>query len=824
MQLLRTKQSMAGSGISTARGLRGVCRPVPGFGDLAGTISHAAIVAAAVFGGSGVHAQVASPGAVTTGAVTTPEAAAAPDIVVTAERRQSTVQSTPLSITALTGEDLARRGVSNVADLARAVPGIAIRSAGPGQTEVAIRGLSSTGGASPTVGFYLDDTPLTAPASATNGKVVIDPALYDLARVEVLRGPQGTLYGSGSEGGTVRLITTEPKLNQFSGTVDIDGSGTVGGGANGAINAALNIPLVSDVAALRVVGTYRHNSGWIDRIVENPFPLGTNNGCVASVFYACARGDVADGHVVADHRNVNDEELKGGRVELLLYPTPRLKVLTTILYQKITQGGANTFDFPPGSEPVEAHYQPADVKEPFEDRFALISNILSYNLGFADVSASTSYWNRRERQTQDASELYQNLFYLPDFLTATSQSLTETDPSEQFSEELRLASRNKGRFKWIVGAFYSKFSSAIAVYGATPELSFASVGGSAANPDGVIYTADVPYHIRQVAAFGEASYQITPRLEATVGLRYFNFTNSIDYTQAGILGPTGNTVPDAGRVASKDSGVTPKFNIAYKPSRTLTIYATAAEGFRAGGVNLPAPVAGPGSCLPYLASIGLSESPRRFGPDTVWNYEIGEKAKLLNGRLTVNTDIYYLKWHDVQQTINIPVCGYPYTANAGDATSYGPEVEVSYRITDGLTISANGTYTHATLTSVTPGSQFNVGDRLLNIPRYTQNTSLSYDWPVSDKANASLTISNSLVGPSRDIVTDYVELPTYDIVNARAELQVNKVSFALYVNNLTDTHAKITANTTRVTIPQPSLIRFATNQPATIGLDVKYAF
>ena len=189
-----------------------------------------------------------------------------------------------------------------------------------------------------------------------------------------------------------------------------------------------------------------------------------------------------------------------------------------------------------------------------------------------------------------------------------------------------------------------------------------------------------------------------------------------------------------------------------------------------------------------------------------------------------NADIYYIKWHDVQQTINIPVCGYQYAANAGSAASYGPEVEFSYRITDGLTISANGTYTHATLTSVKPGLQFNVGERLLNIPLYTVNTALTYDWPIGDKANGSLTISNSMVGPSRDISADYVELPTYNIVNFRAELVTKKMLYAFYVNNLTDTHAKITANTTRVTIPQPSLTRFATNQPLTIGIDLKYLF
>src|SRR6202167_5025362 len=200
------------------------------------------------------------------------------EVVVTAEKRESTVQKTPFSLTAVSGDELASRGISSVAGLIADVPGISVRSAGPGQTELEMRGLSSSGGAAPTVGFYLDDIPLTPPVAALNGKVVVDPDLYDLSRAEVLRGPQGTLYGSGSMGGTIRLITNPPELNKFTGSLDVDGSGTKNGGANGSGNLMLNIPVIDDKVALRVVGTDKYVSGWLDRVYENPFPLPTNNG------------------------------------------------------------------------------------------------------------------------------------------------------------------------------------------------------------------------------------------------------------------------------------------------------------------------------------------------------------------------------------------------------------------------------------------------------------------------------------------------------------------------------------------------------------------
>ena len=207
------------------------------------------------------------------------------EIVVTAEKRESTVQKTPISMTAISEADIQAQGLSDLTQIAAETPGVSMKTSGPGQTEYEIRGLTATGGFSPTVGFYLDDAPLTAPAQAAQGKVVIDPDLYDLNRVEILRGPQGTLYGAGSMGGTIKLVTNAPQLNTVAVTAQTKESGTDGGGFNYGGSAMLNLPIAQDVAAIRFVGTYKYTSGWIDRIVLDPFPLETNGGTT--------RGDVA---------------------------------------------------------------------------------------------------------------------------------------------------------------------------------------------------------------------------------------------------------------------------------------------------------------------------------------------------------------------------------------------------------------------------------------------------------------------------------------------------------------------------------------------------
>ena len=365
-------------------------------------------------------------------------------MVVTAQKRTSTVQDTPISITALTGNEIQSRGFTDFTALAESVPGISMKTSGPGQTEFELRGLTSSGGNSPTVGFYLDDTPLSAPANAQNGKVVIDPNLYDLNRVEVLRGPQGTLCGAGSMGGTIKVVTNAPDPSAFDVSSQLILSGTDGGGFNHAENGMINLPFGGGNLALRIVGSFDHQSGWIDRIVTAApdFPLETNGNMT--------RGNVLAAPVAADHKRVNSEDLSGVRAALLWKPTDRLSVTPTFFSQKITQDGLSDFDSDPGTL---ASYQPFDIPEPYTDRFDLGTLNVQYHFDAADVASQTSYWTRDSEVRQDGSEELQQVlsaalqpfgcpFPLPFYtnepcgLGPTTPTPFEDDRSSQITEEL----------------------------------------------------------------------------------------------------------------------------------------------------------------------------------------------------------------------------------------------------------------------------------------------------------------------------------------------------------------------------------------------------
>ena len=247
------------------------------------------------------------------------------EIVVTAEKYNSTVQSTPISISAVSGDQLTAAGIATVEELVRDLPGVSMKTAGPGQTEYEARGLASSGGAAPTVGFYLDEVPLSPPALAQVGKVVIDPDLYDINRIEVLRGPQGTLYGSGSMGGTIKIVTNQPKLDTYEGSVQGTLSDTQGGSGNGGGNFMLNVPF-GNTFALRVVGTDTYRSGWIDRVILNPFPPDTPVTNPPPYL----RGNVLTASVRGIAHDVNTEQLYGGRASLLFQPNDDLSVVAPL--------------------------------------------------------------------------------------------------------------------------------------------------------------------------------------------------------------------------------------------------------------------------------------------------------------------------------------------------------------------------------------------------------------------------------------------------------------------------------------------------------------
>jgi iron complex outermembrane recepter protein len=737
------------------------------------------------------------------------------EIVVTAEKRDSTVQKTPISITAISGADLQAQGLSDMTSVAQQVPGVSFKTSGPGQTEFEMRGLTSTGGESPTVGFYLDDAILTPAAMAQNGKTVIDPSLFDLNRVEVLRGPQGTLYGAGSMGGTIKLVTNQPDPKAFAANVEVIGSGTSdGGGFNHTENVMLNIPLMQDVVALRLVGTDKYIDGWIDRKVVSPFPPEVNG--------STARGNVAGAPVAEDFQHSNTEHLQAGRATLLIQPIDRLSITLGYMHQSLTQDGPSTIDSPPLTE---THYQPFDLAEPFSDKFDLFTLTGKYNFDSFQLVSASAYWDRQQNQTQDISEAMQD--YIGGFFgppaafpyssTATvteggstffglgAGSITEDDYTRQFSEELRLASTGEGPLQWLVGGYYSSFGATSHVFSFYPDTN------DGFNADfGTTNLADNhrKVDIDQYAAFGEVSYMLPDNLKASLGARYYEYhSNSV--TSVSGVSANGTSNPLFG--LAQNSGVTPKFDLAYIPDDNTTVYGTVSKGFRPGGPNSPIPV-------PPCASA----APTQFGPDSVWSYELGEKLRFLNSRVSVNGDIYYEDWTNVQQEV-APSCGFKFTANAGKATVYGAELEVAVVLVPGLVLSQNAGYTHATNSTTLPAAGVVAGQRLLDVPEVTANTALSYKQPLANDLNFVSRLTNSYVSSIQDITFTRNSLPAYDLVNFRLGVETGRWSAVLFADNLTNKMALL-GDTGALSANISILNRVATNQPRTIGVDLNVKF
>jgi iron complex outermembrane recepter protein len=734
------------------------------------------------------------------------------EIVVTAAKRETTIQDTPISVSAISGAELEAQGITSAEDAARQIPGVTLTSAGPGQAIYTIRGLASSGPAAATVGFYLDDIPMTPPTNAQNGTVMIDPNLYDLNRVEVLRGPQGTLYGAGSMGGTVKLVTNQPDVHSFSFSGKVDASKTDGGGFNHDENGMLNLPIIDGKLALRIVGTSEHTSGWIDRIVLADFPLSTNPQCPG--FSGCTRGNVLSAPISAIHHGSNAEKLEGARAALRFQPTEDFSVTASVFSQNLSLDGLSTFDNPPGTE---ARYQPFDVPEPFSDRFRSYNLVAEYAFPAFTVTSVSSYWTRSQSQTQDGSETTQTLFGAPSFDVDAGGygpiTAYENDTTNQFSQEIRLASTGNARFQWLVGGFFSNYH-----YGQTQ---FA--GGDGLNvPFGTsdLFSDSEKNRVRQTAAFGEASYNIVGGLTATAGLRRYAYNQEGVLVTGGLA--AGNTGGVAQPYAAKDSGLNPKFGLSYDFNHDLLLYSTVAKGFRPGDGNFPVPTTGPASCLAALQAIGLTSAPTQYGPDTVWSYELGEKATLLDKRLTINSAVYYERWNDIQEQVPLP-CGFAWIGNVGTASVKGGEVEINAKIGSSWTLTQAGSYTHAVVTAVGAGVPNLVdGQRLPNVPNYTASTSLVYQKPIGQFTLVARA-NNLIVGSSQMQTYALNTLPRYDIVKARVGILSDRWSAFLFVDNVTNKQAFLDA-TPNYLLSIPSLNRISTNQPRTIGLTFEFHY
>jgi iron complex outermembrane recepter protein len=742
------------------------------------------------------------------------------EIIVTATKRSTSLQDTPISITAVTGQDLLDSGITTVDGLAYETPGVSVNNDGPGQNEYEMRGISSIGGYTATVGFYLDGVPMTAPGFSFLGKIVIDPNLYDVNRIEVARGPQGTLFGGGSMGGNISLFTNQPDSSGFHESAQTILSGTDGGGFNHGENAMVNIPLIDNQLAIRAVVSQASTSGWIDRIVVNPFPAPTDGGAT--------RGNVLAAPVQADYKDVNSEDLYGGRISVLYTPTdlPGLTVGATVFYQRLETGGQQFIDSKPGTL---AHYEPFNVPEPYDDSFNMWALNANYKFDGFDVTSVTSHWNRTSTFTEDSSEVTNFYFFgAPSVYPANggfgADSFTENDDSQQFTQELRVASSGDGRFQWLGGLYYSDFSSTQNFY------SFAN-GFIPSYGTNDLFTQFEPQTLNQKAAFGELSYKILDGLKATVGGRYFKYNSSVDISVSGIISPTGGANHVLIDTSGKADGFNPKFNLSYDINKDLMVYATAERGFRPGGGNQPVPSNGPlgTECLANLKADGLNGVPLSFNPDSLWSYELGEKFKA-GTAFTLDGAIYHERWTGVQNTVGLP-CGFAFITNSGTAAVNGGELEMKALLGSQWQVAGNFGYTKAYFTQTDALANIVEGQDMANIARMTASGALtrffavnadwkgslrgSYDWTDGMEEPAYLLGLPGLVPGGR--------LPAHGFAGLRATLFNDHWTAAAFCNNLTNKHTVLAVGDI-VSSNIPSYYRAVSNQPLTAGIDINVKF
>jgi iron complex outermembrane receptor protein len=397
----------------------------------------------------------------------------------------------------------------------------------------------------------------------------------------------------------------------------------------------------------------------------------------------------------------------------------------------------------------------------------------------------------------------------------------ENDKSNQTSEELRVTSSGDGPLRWLVGYFYQDFEQDF-------DVAIAAPGGAALFGTSNLFTDAQPTKVIQNSLFGEASYQMTSSLKLTAGVRRYYYDSSFHATESGVVATGSDAISHSSGFESSQ-GLNPKFGLSFQPSSDLLLYATAAKGFRPGGGNSLIPTSGPvgTTCEANLqANFGTTAfvpAPLTFGPDDVWSYELGEKMKLLGGRVALNTGIYFENWAGVQQTIPLP-CGYAYQANAGDAHVYGGEVELQALLVAGLLLSANAGYSHATLVSATIlNAGLNPGSRIENVPDWTSSVSLAYRHPISGDLTFSARVQDDFVGSRTDATYAINHLPSHNLAYLRIGVEADRWSAIMFVKNLFNKTVYLD-NINQISVNLPTYNRVSVSQPLTIGIDLSYRF
>lgn len=685
-------------------------------------------------------------------------------IIVTAQKRTETITEIPMSITVLGGELLERQRADNFQELVKLVPGFSLTTETRGVTRITLRGIN-TGGVASTVGVYVNDVPFGSSTGLANGSILSgDFDTFDLARVEVLRGPQGTLYGASSLGGTIRYITNQANTNEFEARAQVSVESVEDGDIGYSFTGVVNAPL-SDQFAVRASGFYRFDDGFIDSIGNNPIPSFTD-----------PMNNVVDGTRVAS--DINDLDTFGGRVSALWQPSDQFSLDLTLLMQNIESGDNDLVDAdavtlqPLNSNNVQSSYHP----EYTDIEYRVYSATLDWDFGAASLQSVTSYGTFEQN--------FQNDFAVPFDLAATltflfgdpaTQPLSsiqrQTTATDKFTQELRFVSPDNDSFEWLVGLYYTEEDSAIA-----PQTFFVVDAGTENIVDLPIVIADatVSSDYEELALFANATWHITPNFELSFGARASDDEQSASQVLDGIL--AGGFVESSGN--SSDSPFTWSISPRYALSDDSSIYLRVATGYRPGGPNV----------LPAVTPPGV---PGFYDSDRLTSYELGFKAAALGGVLALDIAAYFLDWEDIQLFVQVNNVGI--NANGGTAESRGLEFTASLYPTDGLTISLNGAYTDAELTQDTDPLVGGLdGDPLSYVPEWSYGLSGDYEWSVLGDSMAYVGANVSYTGDrpagfsNRDGNGNIREADSYTTLDLRAGIDTGRWTFEVYGSNLTD--------------------------------------
>lgn len=752
-------------------------------------------------------------------------------IIVTATKRDANLQDIPFSINAQTAADIQKSGAVTLEDLSRNVAGLSVQNLGPGQSQVSVRGVSAgqvvrdQPGVKEQVGVYLDESVISLSLFTP------DIDLYDLNRVETLRGPQGTLFGSGSVGGTIRYITNQPRLGTMEGSVEANLNLVDGDDLGGHLKGMINVPM-GDKAALRAVGYFTRYGGFIN-----------------------ARGP-------AGGEDINDGERYGGRLAMTFEPSEDFSITPRIIYQKITADGfnrqeiynlfANRFTTTRPQVTFNEREQYLLLREGFEDETLIADLNINVGLGGAKLTSVTSYIDRDILVSRDASALTGSVSVdlgFPAAAVILPSNLLDTTKLKTWTQELRVASDNDSPFQWVLGAFYSNIDRFYSQLLPTPGYdaftdATLGAGTSAAVANGFPanspYNAVLPYKIKQFSLFGEVSYDISDAFTATAGGRYYDFKERRSFTSGGLFS-NGDRRTDQ----TKSSGFTPRFLLSYDVSDAVTINAQASKGFRLGGVNDPLNIP---LCTP--ADAALFGGFQSYKDETLWNYELGIKSQ---GRgFTFNTAAFYNDISNLQVTLDAGSCSSRIVFNVADAHSMGVEFELGVQPADGLDFNLSGSLIEAEFDTTLPGALtaatgIRDGNRLPSVPKFQLTASGSYEWPVSDNAKAFVNASFQHVGarytqpadqennprtfvhglpfggaPAGASTTVNLELPDYQLVNLSAGVDFdNGLSLIAYVNNLFDENALLSFDRER---GGRARLGYSVGQPRTFGITARKTF